>query len=112
VSKKKAAMFSGQPKKRLISRQIPLAATRRIAKRYEKELRIPFIGITGSSGKTTARKFIAAALRQALVVGETNGNWNNAIGTAMSLMRFTGEENVGFWKWARTMRAKSTICRR
>jgi UDP-N-acetylmuramoyl-tripeptide--D-alanyl-D-alanine ligase len=95
VSKKKADMFSDNQKKRLIFTADPLAATRRIAKRYRKELRMPFIGITGSSGKTTARNFIAAVLKQALVVGETNGNWNNAIGVAMSLMRFTGEETVG-----------------
>jgi UDP-N-acetylmuramoyl-tripeptide--D-alanyl-D-alanine ligase len=95
VSKKKASMFSDEQKKKLVFVADPLSAIRQIARNYRKDLGIPVIGITGSSGKTTARAFIATVLKQALVVGETHGNWNNAVGVAMSLMRFTGQEDVG-----------------
>jgi UDP-N-acetylmuramoyl-tripeptide--D-alanyl-D-alanine ligase len=95
VSKKKAGMFSDEQKKRLVFVDDPLLAIRRIAHKYRQDLGIPIVGITGSSGKTTARNFIATVLGQTLTVGETRGNWNNTIGVAMSLMRFSGRENVG-----------------
>jgi UDP-N-acetylmuramoyl-tripeptide--D-alanyl-D-alanine ligase len=95
VSKKKAGMFSDDQKKKLIFVNDPIVAIRRITQGYRKDLDIPLIGITGSSGKTTSRNFIATVLRQSLIVGETKGNWNNVLGVAMSLMRFTGKEDVG-----------------
>jgi len=95
VSKKKVGMFSEDQKKKLVFVDDPIQAVRWIAHRRRKDLGIPIIGITGSSGKTTARNFIATVLRQTLTVGETQGNWNNTIGVAMSLMRFSGREDVG-----------------
>lgn len=95
VSKKKAGMFSGEEKKKIILVDDPLKALRHIAEKYRKILAIPIIGITGSSGKTTARNFIATVLKQTMNVGETVGNWNNNIGVPLSLLRFTGSEEVG-----------------
>ena len=95
VSKKKAGMFSEDQKKKLIVVDDPIRAIRRITHGRRKDLGIPIIGITGSSGKTTARNCIATVLRQVLTVGETQGNWNNTLGVAMSLMRFSGQEDVG-----------------
>ena len=95
VSIKKAEMFSDEDKKKLIVVNDPLVALRSMAQEYRKVLAVPIIGITGSSGKTTARNFIATVLKQTLKVGETVGNWNNNIGVPLSMLRFTGNENVG-----------------
>jgi UDP-N-acetylmuramoyl-tripeptide--D-alanyl-D-alanine ligase len=95
VARKKTGMFSDEDKKRLVAVRDPLTSLQAIAARYRKTLECEMIGITGSSGKTTARSFIAAVLKQKLVVGETLGNFNNHIGVPLSLLRFTGKENAG-----------------
>jgi UDP-N-acetylmuramoyl-tripeptide--D-alanyl-D-alanine ligase len=95
VAEKKLPMFTPDERKRLIAVRDPLKSLQAIASRYRSTLPCTIVGITGSSGKTTARTFIAAVLRQAGVVGETQGNWNNHIGVPLSLLRFTGKENAG-----------------
>jgi UDP-N-acetylmuramoyl-tripeptide--D-alanyl-D-alanine ligase len=95
VEKKKLPLFSPAQQKRLIAVSDPLGALQRIAAEYRKTLSLPVVGITGSSGKTTARTFVAGVLRRGMKVGETAGNLNNHIGVPMSLLRFTGNEDVG-----------------
>ena len=95
VAKKKLSCFSPQEMNKLIAVQDPLSALQRIASEYRKTLTMPIVGITGSSGKTTARTFVASVLKEAMRVGETAGNLNNHIGVPMSLLRFTGNEDVG-----------------
>jgi len=82
-------------RRKLIAVADPLRAVQRIAARYRQELDILLIGVTGSSGKTTTRSFIAAVLQTAFPVGETYTNWNNHIGVPLSLLRFSGEEWAG-----------------
>ncbi|MBQ9608580.1 MAG: UDP-N-acetylmuramoyl-tripeptide--D-alanyl-D-alanine ligase [Lachnospiraceae bacterium] len=48
---------------------------------------IPFIGVTGSVGKTTTREMIATALSGEKKVYRTSGNHNSQIGTPLSLSR-------------------------
>ena len=81
--------------RKLIAVNDPLIAVQRVAARYRKELGILIIGVTGSSGKTTTRHFIAAVLKSAFTVGETYTNWNNHIGVPQSILRFTGDEWAG-----------------
>jgi UDP-N-acetylmuramoyl-tripeptide--D-alanyl-D-alanine ligase len=95
VARKKLAGFSPDEKKRLIAVADPLAGLQAIAAKYRSTLPCRMVGITGSSGKTTARTFVSAVLRQELVVGETQGNWNNHLGVPLSLLRFTGKEDAG-----------------
>lgn len=95
VARKKIGMFSDEEKKRLIVVRDPQSSLQAAASQYRKTLRCTMVGITGSSGKTTARAFIAAVLRQKLTVGETLGNFNNHLGVPLSLLRFTGKENAG-----------------
>ena len=73
----------------------PLKSLQRIASKYRAMLPCTVVGITGSSGKTTARSFVSAVLRQSLDVSETQGNWNNHIGVPLCLLRFTGHEIAG-----------------
>ena len=93
----KKAIVDCEPadQKKLIAVDDPLGAVGRAAARYRKELGILVIGITGSSGKTTTRVFIASVLKQGFPIGETYTNWNNHIGVPLSLLRFTGCEWAG-----------------
>ncbi len=95
VEKRKWAHFPDRERARLVAVGDPLSAVQRIAARYRTSLGIPIVGITGSSGKTTARMFIAETLKRGKIVGETSGNLNNHIGVPISLLRFTGDEEVG-----------------
>ena len=95
VDKKRSDICSSANRKKLILVSDPLKAVQRAAARYRKEMGILIVGVTGSSGKTTTRSFIASVLKQAVSVGETFGNWNNHIGVPLSLLRFTGEEWAG-----------------
>ena len=80
---------------RLIAVSDPLSALQRAASRYRATLKCKIVGITGSSGKTTARAFISTVLRQSHTVAETQGNCNNHIGVPLSLLGFTGKETAG-----------------
>ncbi|MDD5676311.1 MAG: UDP-N-acetylmuramoyl-tripeptide--D-alanyl-D-alanine ligase [Chitinivibrionales bacterium] len=95
VDKKKAGQFDASVQKRLLLVDDPLAAVQRMAARYRKELGILMVGITGSSGKTTTRTFMADVLSHWVTVGQTSGNFNNHIGLPFSILRFTGKEFIG-----------------
>jgi UDP-N-acetylmuramoyl-tripeptide--D-alanyl-D-alanine ligase len=95
VNRKTAIDCAPADRKKLMSVDDPLRAVGRAAARYRKELDILIIGVTGSSGKTTTRSFIASVLKQGFPVGETYSNWNNHIGVPLSLLRFTGSEWAG-----------------
>lgn len=55
------------------------------AEAYRKTLNIPFIGITGSVGKTSTKEMIASVLGQKYQVLKTPGNYNNEIGVPLTL---------------------------
>ena len=95
VDRKASFECSAADRKKLIAVVDPLHAVQRIASRYRRELGILLIGVTGSNGKTTTRRFIAAVLGAQYPLGETWSNWNNHIGVPLSLLRFTGEEWAG-----------------
>jgi UDP-N-acetylmuramoyl-tripeptide--D-alanyl-D-alanine ligase len=95
VNRKTVIDCAPADRKKLIVVDDPLRAIGRAAARYRKELGILIIGVTGSSGKTTTRSFIASVLKQGFSVGETYSNWNNHIGVPLSILRFTGCEWAG-----------------
>lgn len=51
---------------------------------------IPFVAITGSAGKTTAKDFTASILRTRGPVLATRGNLNNHLGVPLTLARLEG----------------------
>ena len=51
----------------------------------------PVVGLTGSSGKTTTKEFIAAVLRTAGPTLATRGNLNNHLGVPLTLLRLAPE---------------------
>lgn len=62
-------------------------ALRDLAAWYKSRFQIPFIGVTGSVGKTTAKDMIASVLGSKYKVLKTEGNFNNNIGLPLTLLR-------------------------
>mgnify|MGYP002519298062 CR=1 FL=1 len=64
-------------------------ALKALAKTYREKFSIPFIQITGSVGKTTTKEMIAAVLSARYRVLKTPENYNNDIGTPLTLLQLT-----------------------
>ena len=63
------------------------AALRELAAFYRAQFDIPFIGVTGSVGKTTAKEMIASVLSQRFHTLRTEKNFNNELGVPLTLFR-------------------------
>lgn len=57
-----------------------------LAKMYRNYLKIPFIGLTGSNGKTTTKELISAVLKEKFKTHYTFGNLNNHIGVPLTIL--------------------------
>ena len=58
-----------------------------LARYYRQRFPIPFVAVTGSVGKTTAKDMIAAVLGARFKVHKTEGNFNNDIGVPLTLLK-------------------------
>lgn len=54
---------------------------------YRQQFEIPFIAVTGSVGKTTAKDMIASVLSSKFKVHKTQGNFNNTIGLPLTIFQ-------------------------
>ncbi len=63
-----------------------LETLQQLAKYHREQLNIPFIGITGTNGKTTTKEFINAVLTKKYKTTYTQGNLNNHIGVPLTLL--------------------------
>ncbi|MDQ3394978.1 MAG: UDP-N-acetylmuramoyl-tripeptide--D-alanyl-D-alanine ligase [Bacteroidota bacterium] len=63
-----------------------LAALQKLANYHRRQLNIPFIGITGSNGKTTTKELIFAVLSEKYKTLATLGNLNNQIGVPLTIL--------------------------
>lgn len=61
---------------------------------YKQRFLIPFIGITGSVGKTSTKEMIAAALATKYNVLKTAGNQNSNIGVPLTLFRIEHQHQI------------------
>lgn len=71
-----------------------LEALKLIAEYYRTLFDIPFVGIIGSVGKTTAKEMTAAVLSQKYNVLKTPENLNNEIGVPLTLLSLREEHSV------------------
>lgn len=70
------------------------AALGRLAAWYRDRFPIPFIGVTGSVGKTTAKDMLAAVLGVRYKVLKTEGNHNNNIGLPLTLLELDSSYQI------------------
>ena len=63
-----------------------LSALQKLANHHRKQYQIPFIGITGSNGKTTTKELMREVLAAKYKVHATVGNFNNHIGVPLTLL--------------------------
>ena len=61
---------------------------------YKSLFPIPFVAVTGSVGKTTAKDMIACVLEQKFRVLKTEGNFNNNLGLPLTVLRLTDEHEM------------------
>lgn len=71
-----------------------LACMQELAKYHRKKLKIPFIAITGSNGKTTTKELIKSILSKKYKALATAGNLNNHIGVPLTLLSITSEIEI------------------
>lgn len=71
-----------------------LKAMHKLAKYYKSRFNIPFVAITGSSGKTTTKDMAASVLAEKYKVLKTEGNFNNAIGLPLTLFNLERSHEI------------------
>lgn len=71
-----------------------LTALQGLASYHRTQLRIPFIGITGTNGKTTTKELTYAVLSQKFNTYATKGNLNNHIGVPLTILSITKQTQV------------------
>ena len=69
-------------------------ALRDLARWYKSRFNIPFIGVTGSVGKTTTKDMIAAVLGEHYKVLKTEGNFNNMVGLPLTILRLNHTHEI------------------
>ena len=70
-----------------------LKALQDLAHYHRTQLNIPFLGITGSNGKTTTKELLHTVLSKKYNVLSTPGNYNNHIGVPLTLLSITDEHD-------------------
>ena len=71
-----------------------LEALKALASWYRAKFDIPMVQVTGSAGKTTTKEMIAAVLGQRFSTLKTQANFNNAIGTPLTLLNLASEHQA------------------
>lgn len=71
-----------------------LKAYQDIAACYRSKFDLPVIAVTGSTGKTSTKDIIAAALATGKNVLKSQGNYNNEIGLPLTLLQLTHKHEL------------------
>lgn len=71
-----------------------LETLQKLANYHRIQLTIPFIGLTGSNGKTTTKELFNAVLKEKYNTIATKGNLNNHIGVPLSLLSIKPEHEI------------------
>ena len=71
-----------------------LKALQSLANYHRKQLQIPFIGLTGSNGKTTTKELINSVLSLKYKTYCTQGNLNNHIGVPLTILAIQNDIEI------------------
>lgn len=72
----------------------PFESLRQLAIDYREYLKIPFIGLTGTNGKTTTKELIREVLSCKYKVSATKGNLNNDIGVPLTILSIPEDAQI------------------
>lgn len=88
--------LSGFSDKGIILVSDTVAALQAFAAYYRKKyVKIPYVGVTGSVGKTTTREMITRALSGGLKTYSTKGNANSQVGVPITVTETDPEAEIG-----------------
>jgi UDP-N-acetylmuramoyl-tripeptide--D-alanyl-D-alanine ligase len=71
-----------------------LICLQELALHHRQQFKIPFIGITGSNGKTTTKELIHVVLNKKYKCYTTEGNLNNHIGVPLTLLKVKQDAEI------------------
>jgi UDP-N-acetylmuramoyl-tripeptide--D-alanyl-D-alanine ligase len=71
-----------------------LETLQQLAIEHRKNLNIPFIGITGTNGKTTTKELVHAVLGKKYKTAATKGNLNNHIGVPLTILEINESHEI------------------
>jgi UDP-N-acetylmuramoyl-tripeptide--D-alanyl-D-alanine ligase len=83
-----------QKNEKLILVEDVLTALQDLARFHRNMLQIPFIGITGSNGKTTTKELVNAVLAKKYSTFATKGNLNNHIGVPLTILSINEQTEI------------------
>lgn len=75
-----------------------LVALQSLAACYRDSLPLRVVALTGSSGKTSTKDFVAAVLAEKFRVVKTEGNFNNHIGLPLTMLRASAQDEIGVFE--------------
>jgi len=82
-----------QPDKMMLTNDV-LETLQQLALHHRQQLNIPFLGITGTNGKTTTKELISTVLATAFKTTATIGNLNNHIGVPLTILRIPVDAEI------------------
>ncbi len=71
-----------------------LIALQQLATHHRRQFTIPFLGITGSNGKTTTKELIHSVISTTCKAYTTEGNLNNHIGVPLTLLKIKDDADI------------------
>jgi len=71
-----------------------LGSLQQLANYHRRQFSVPFLGITGSNGKTTTKELIHAVLSTTFQTYTTEGNLNNHIGIPLTLLKIKDDAQI------------------
>ncbi|OYD41547.1 UDP-N-acetylmuramoyl-tripeptide--D-alanyl-D-alanine ligase [Sphingobacterium cellulitidis] len=71
-----------------------LSSLQDLARFHRKHLKMPFIGVTGTNGKTTSKELLNSVLSQKYHTYATKGNLNNHIGVPLTILSLTEDIEI------------------
>jgi UDP-N-acetylmuramoyl-tripeptide--D-alanyl-D-alanine ligase len=87
------AEFNTQPDKMMLTTDV-LHTLQQLALHHRKQLKIPFLAITGSNGKTTTKELVSTVLSAEFKTTATIGNLNNHIGVPLTILRIPTDAEI------------------
>ncbi len=88
----------GESFRNIIAVEDTRAALHQLARAYRQRFPVPVIGVTGSSGKTTAKELLFSILAQRFKAYRSPGNYNTEYGLPLAILGMPADVDVGIFE--------------